>query len=49
MDRVSFTRMEDGTPEDWALIESLESEFYEALPDRILAALEKLRESFGGY
>ena len=49
MDRVSFTRMEDGTPEDWALIESLEAQFYAALPDRILAALEKLRESFGGY
>ena len=49
MDRVSFTRMEDGTAEDWALIESLETEFYAALPDRILAALEKLHDSFGGY
>ena len=49
MDTVSFTRMEDGTVEDWALIESHESEFFAALPDRILAALEKLRDSFGGY
>jgi predicted HD phosphohydrolase len=49
MDRVSFTRMEDGTAEDWALIESLEVGFYAGLPDRILAALEKLRTSFGGY
>jgi len=49
MDRVSFTRMADGTPEDWALIESLETEFHAALPDRILTALERLHESFGGY
>ena len=49
MDTVSFTRMEDGTAEDWALIESHESEFFAALPDRILAALEKLKDSFGGY
>lgn len=49
MDRVSFTKMEDGTAEDWALLESLEAGFYAALPDRILAALEKLRDSFGGY
>ena len=49
MDTVSFTRMEDGTVEDWALIESYESEFFAELPDRILAALEKLKDSFGGY
>jgi predicted HD phosphohydrolase len=49
MDVVSFTRMEDGTPQDWALIESLEAGFFAALPDRILASIEKLRESFGGY
>jgi predicted HD phosphohydrolase len=49
MDTVSFTRMEDGTVEDWALIESHESEFFAALPDRVLAALGKLKDSFGGY
>ena len=49
MDTVSFTRMEDGTAEDWALIESHEAAFYSTLPDRILASLEKLRDSFGGY
>ncbi len=49
MDTVSFTRMEDGTPEECALLESLEAEFYAALPERILLALEELRESFGGY
>ena len=49
MDRVSFTKMEDGTAEDWALIDSHETEFYAALPDRILGALDKLHDSFGGY
>jgi predicted HD phosphohydrolase len=49
MDTVSFTRMDDATPEEWALIESHEEAFYAALPDRILAALERLRDSFGGY
>ena len=49
MDTVSFTRMEDGTAEDWSLIDTFEVEFFSALPDRILASLEKLRDSFGGY
>jgi len=49
MDAVSFTRMEDGTAEDWAFLESLESEFCAKLPDRVLDALEKLNDSFGGY
>ena len=49
MDTVSFTRMEDGTAEDWSLIETFEVAFFSALPDRILASLEKLRDSFGGY
>jgi predicted HD phosphohydrolase len=49
MERVSFTKMEDGTDEEWALIESFEASFHAALPDRILAALDKLRDSFGGY
>jgi predicted HD phosphohydrolase len=49
VETVSFTRMEDGTAEDWALIESHEVEFYAALPDRILGAVEKLQGSFGGY
>jgi len=49
MDTVSFTRMEDGTAEDWALIESYETDFYAALPDRILASVDALKDSFGGY
>ena len=49
METVSFTRMQDGTAEDWALIDAHEIEFYAALPDRILGSLEKLKSSFGGY
>jgi predicted HD phosphohydrolase len=41
--------MEDGTAEDWSLIDTFEVAFFSALPDRILASLEKLRDSFGGY
>ncbi len=49
MGTVSFTRMEDGTAEDWALIESYETAFYASLPDRILGSVDKLKSSFGGY
>lgn len=48
-DTVSFTKMEDGTAEDWALLETFEGAFLGGLPDRILEALKKLNDSFGGY
>ena len=41
MDRVvSFTRMQDGTREDYELLERYERDYVRELPDRILAALE---------
>lgn len=46
---VSFTRMADGTKEDYELLEKLEEEFNRSLPDRILDALEGLKDSFSGY
>jgi predicted HD phosphohydrolase len=46
---VSFRRMQDGTREDYELLDSYEREYVRGLPDRILAALEELRHSFGGY
>jgi predicted HD phosphohydrolase len=46
---VGFTRMQDGTREDYRLLESHERDYLQTLPDRILAALEKLRHSYGGY
>src|SRR5690348_11063482 len=49
MDTVSFTRMEDGTAEDYALLDSFEEEFMKGLPGRLLRALDGLKGSFDGY
>ena len=49
MQQVSFRRMDEGTPADYALLNRLEDEFVAALPDRILAALEDLEHSLAGY
>jgi len=46
---VSFRRMEDGTREDYELLERGEREYVRTLPDRILAALQKLDQSLPGY
>src|SRR4030088_1149202 len=46
---VSFHRMEDGTREDYELLERGESEYVRALPDRLLTALQKLDQSLQGY
>ena len=49
MDTVSFTRMDEGTVEDYALLGKLEHEYVASLPDRLLRALEGLRNSLAGY
>jgi predicted HD phosphohydrolase len=49
MQQVSFRRMDEGTPADYALLNSLEERFVETLPDRILAALDGLKNSLAGY
>ena len=46
---VSFHRMEDGTREDYALLDRAEREYVRALPDRVLGALCKLDHSLQGY
>ena len=46
---VGFTRMIDGTREDYELLEREEQPFFEALPDRILTVFELLGEATGGY
>ena len=46
---VSFHRMEDGTREDYELLERAERGYVLALPDRVLAALGKLDQSLPGY
>src|ERR1700678_822836 len=46
---VSFHRMEDGTREDYELLEESERDYIHALPDQILAALRKLDNGLQGY
>jgi predicted HD phosphohydrolase len=46
---VSFRRMEDGTREDYELLERREREYVRTLPDRLLGALQKLDQSLQGY
>ena len=41
--------MDEGTAEDYALLNALEDEFVVALPDRLLAALASLEDSLAGY
>jgi predicted HD phosphohydrolase len=46
---VSFRAMADGTREDYTLLNASEIEYARELPDKILAALEKLRHTLQGY
>ena len=46
---VSFRRMEDGTREDYELLDRSEREYARRLPDNILTALQKLDHSLDGY
>ncbi|WP_425153843.1 HD domain-containing protein [Candidatus Palauibacter sp.] len=46
---VSFTRMADGTREDYELLADLEEEFAAGTADRVLAHLRELSGSMGGY
>lgn len=49
MRTVSFTRMADGTKEDYELLSQLEEEFIETLPERLQQALDDLQHSLSGY
>ena len=46
---VGFTAMADGSAEDYALLHRHEQEYIRDLPARLVAALERLDASFGGY
>jgi predicted HD phosphohydrolase len=46
---VSFRRMEDGTREDYLLLDRSERDYAVGLPDRVLLALRKLDHSLEGY
>ena len=49
MDTVTFAHMSDGTAEEYAFLSHIEKEYIHDLPDRLLAALLGLENSFGGY
>ena len=49
MQNVNFTRMCDGTREEYEFLDRLEQEYAAGLPDRILDALRQLEHSISGY
>ncbi len=49
MKSVSFTKMSDGTAEDFALLHEAGAPYVAGLPDRILAVLDGMRDAFPGY
>jgi predicted HD phosphohydrolase len=49
METVAFTRMADGTAEDYALLGRYEEGYVATLPDRLLDAFDKLKSSLAGY
>ena len=46
---VSFRRMQDGTREDYELLDRSERDYARRLPDSILASMQKLDHSLFGY
>jgi len=46
---VSFRRMEDGTREDYLLLEESENRYAQGLPQRVLECMRKLDHSLFGY
>lgn len=49
METVSFTRMSDGTTEEYEFLETLEVAYAKALPQRIEHQLQQLEHSLSGY
>jgi predicted HD phosphohydrolase len=49
MERAKFHAMEDGTQEDWKIINKAVLPFIKELPDRVLAHLKLLEGDCGGY
>src|SRR5581483_1217600 len=47
--RATFTRMVDGTPDQWAIVFSHSLPYQQKLPERVLDHLRLLRNDFGGY
>jgi predicted HD phosphohydrolase len=49
MQTVNFTRMQDGTREEYEFLDRMEQEYAARLPERIMDALRKLEHSMSGY
>ena len=49
MEKVNFTRMDEGTPEEYEFLHKGEVEFTKSLPDRIVGALKNLDNTLSGY
>ena len=49
METVSFTEMKNGTKADYELLQRLEDQFVETLPDRLLETLRRLEHTLMGY
>ena len=46
---VTFTRMDQGTAEDYALLDELAKPYIEKTGERVLACLENIADGFPGY
>ncbi|MCS5591566.1 MAG: HD domain-containing protein [Gammaproteobacteria bacterium] len=49
MERVNFTKMEDGTAEEYAFLDTLEAQYKAALPTRLIETLRGLSGGLSGY
>ncbi|MDC0197656.1 HD domain-containing protein [Candidatus Thioglobus sp.] len=49
MNKVNFISMEEGTAEEYAFLDKLETQYVEDLPSRLIAALKALESSLSGY
>jgi len=47
--RAAFSRMQDGTAEDWAIIRDAAYGHVKGLPDRVIRHLMLLKDDFGGF
>lgn len=49
MKTVQFTRMADGSAEEYAYLAALETQYISKLPERLLATLQSLDQTLSGY
>ena len=49
MNKVNFISMEEGTAEEYAFLDKLETQYVQDLPSRLIAALMELESSLSGY